>query len=224
MDWYTDKDGMMLYDPNINKNSKLQEGQTYIGVTHQVTNSKGTVIENYRKDGSIMYANESSAYSRMVTRTGQTGNETMAVLTNKGTLVLPDYKNNSNTVNLKDYGYSAAGGNIVDAMGVTHNTIATAHTHPSGGGPSTWDYDNYGDLGFASFSTPYKPVYVLQLNGQNAVSFIVAAPNTTNKASGFQYKTYNITRDYPSANVNNLMNGKLKLIPYTRSNNFKSMF
>jgi len=135
MDWYTDKNGMYQYDPNITKDSKLKEGETYVGVTHQIKDKRGNITEDYRKDGNIMYAKESSAYSRIIERSEQTGNESMAALTDNGTLVLPDYKNDKSTVDLTDYGYSTKNGNIVDASGKEYNTTATVHTHPDGRAP-----------------------------------------------------------------------------------------
>ncbi|NML23788.1 hypothetical protein HHL16_23100 [Pseudoflavitalea sp. G-6-1-2] len=192
MDWFTDKNGMYQFDPNVNKDTKLKEGEKYVGVTHQVKDKKGKVTEDYRKDGSIMYANESSAYSRMIARSEQTGNESMAAMTDNGTLVLPDYKNNNSTVSLADYGYSAKNGNIVDGSGKEYNTTATVHTHPDGSPPSTYAAGGYGDLGFASSQTPYKPVFVIQLKKGNKtpapISFIVAAPNPSGKSAAYKYQ------------------------------------
>lgn len=111
----------------------------------------------------------------MISQSERSGNESMVALTDKGSLVLPDYKNTSSSVDIADYGYSTKNSNIVDATGTEYNTIATAHTHPGGGGPSTYVVTGYGDLGFAAGSTPYKPVYVLQM-GKDAVPFIVSAP------------------------------------------------
>ncbi|MDR1505403.1 MAG: hypothetical protein LBT43_23395 [Prevotella sp.] len=48
MDWYEDKDGSYQYDPKINKNSKLGEGQKYIGVTATVNDAKGNAFATYR--------------------------------------------------------------------------------------------------------------------------------------------------------------------------------
>ncbi len=203
MDWYTDNEGRYQYDPNITKDSKLQEGQTYVGVAHQVKDKKGNVIENYRKDGSIMYAKESSAYTRMIERSEQTGSESMAALTDNGTLVLPDYKNDKSTVDLADYGYSTKNGNIVDASGKEYNTTATVHTHPDGSGPSTYTGNGYGDLGFATYSTPNKPVFVIQMKGgkNDPISFIIAAPNPTRKAADFNYQIFPVTQQIPAFNA-----------------------
>lgn len=208
MDWYTDKNGMYQYDPNITKDSKLKEGETYVGVTHQIKDKRGNITEDYRKDGSIMYAKESSAYSRIIERSEQIGNESMAALTDNGTLVLPDYKNDKSTVDLKDYGYSTKNGNIVDASGKEYNTTATVHTHPDGSGPSTYTANGYGDLGFAAYSTPNKPVFVIQMQGgkNDPISFIIAAPNPTRKAANFNFQTFPVTRQIPSLNAQSIQN------------------
>ena len=79
--------------------------------------------------------------------------------------------------------------------------IATVHTHPDGSFPSR-EKDG-SDLIFAAYSTPYKPVYVLQM-GKNQISFIVSKPNN----------------EYPRANIRNLLKGSFSLIRYTKSNNF----
>jgi len=226
MDWYTDKDGSYQYNPDLNKDNQseiLKKDQSYVGVTYQVKDENGNVTTDYRKDGSILFSNEKKGYERMIDNTIKTGNEEQGVITNKGVLVLPDYKNSESSSDIKDYKYKSENGNIVDADGNKFNTVATVHTHPEGTGPSTYTVDGYGDLGFASQQTPYKPVYVLQLNGVNQVSLIVAAPNKTNTASGFIYRTYNITANYPPANTTNLQNGRFSLIQYTKSNDFYNL-
>ncbi len=218
-DWYWDKDKTRKFDLNITSQSQLEEGQIYIGTTDAVMDRNGNVIENYRDDGSIMFSKESSGYARMVSNSQKTKNEEMGIITDKGVLVLPSYKNTSGEVNLADYGYSVKNGNVIDAKGTVFNTVATAHTHPDGSRPSTYDFDNYGDLGFASFDTPYKPVYVLQMNKQESISLIVASPNTTMKVSGFNYRTHLL----PGVSANNLIKGNFSLRDYSMQNNFKGI-
>lgn len=220
MDWFWDKDKTRQYDPNIHSQKDLGKGQTYIGVTDVVKDKDGNIFENYRKDGSIMFKHEKSAYSRILTNSNKTGNEEMGIITDKGVLVVPNYKNTPKEVDIKLYGYSYKDGNVIDNSGINYKTIATVHTHPDGSGPSTYDYDNYADLGLATYSTPYKPVYVLQLNNKNAVSLIVAAPNISGTSDGLTYRTFQITKNFPNANISNLINGRFSLIQYTKSNNF----
>lgn len=97
--------------------------------------------------------------------------------------------------------------------------IATVHTYPDGSPPSTHDIYSYGDLGFAAYSTPYKPVYVLQM-GKNQISFIVSKPNNNKTYMDIVYRPFFLTNEYPRANIRNLLKGSFSLIQYTKSNNF----
>ena len=212
-DWYEAKDGTKQYNPKVNENSKLNVGEKYLGVT---CSEKGT---EYRSDGSIMYTNEKDAYARMWDNSERNKTEEMGVITDNGVLVLPSYKNTENGVDLADYGYSTKNGNIVDARGYELNTIATVHTHPKGDGPSTYTVTGHGDLKFASLSTPYKPVYVIQMNDKKSISLIVASPNTTMKASGFNYREHTL----PGVSTDNLKKGNFSLRDYTKQNNFRKL-
>ena len=217
-DWYSVSGGGIQYDPNVTSNSVLAEGQTYLGQSYQQKGRDGSVITDYRSDGSIYYTQESAAYSRMVSQTSRTGNETMSVLTDKGVLMLPEYKNTAHSVDMNDYGYTSRNGNIVDSYGKEHKTLGTVHTHPDGSTPSTLG-SGYGDLGFVSHNTPYKPGYVFQM-GKNKVSYIVAAPNKTGYSDGYYYIRDDITNDWPEASLGNLIKGKWSLSSFTKSNNF----
>ena len=173
MDWYEDKDGSYQYDPKINKNSKLGEGQKYIGVTATVNDAKGNAFANFRKDGSIMFANEAGAYARMVNNSQKTGNEEMAALTDKGTLVLPSWDNTPNEAKFTEYGYGAKNGNLVDAVtGSVMNTAALTHTHPGGSAPS----GRNGDGTFMATNFPNKPNYVFMMkpNSDPSIAFILS--------------------------------------------------
>jgi len=211
-DWYADKEGKYQYNPNLtakNQSSILAEGEKYVGVTARINDSKGNMFANFRADGSIMFANESAAYARMIDRTNQTTEESMAVLTDKGTLVLPDYKNHStinySRVDPSDYGYSFNKGNVTDALGNTYNTIATVHTHPGGGGPSDFNFEGtYGDAGFAAIATPYKPVYVLEMDDRGGVSYVISGPNPQSYFIQLAVTT-----------IANLINGKHSLVQYS---------
>lgn len=137
----------------------------------------------------------------------------------EGSLVLPDYKNTRSSVDIADYGYSAKNGNIVDAGGTEYNTLATVHTHPGGGGPSTYIRgQGYGDLGFAAFCTPNKPVYVLEMDSQKQISLVVASPNTTGKIADFNYVLHTLSK--VEVSTDNLIQGTFKLSTYTKGINF----
>jgi hypothetical protein len=126
---------------------------------------------------------------------------------------VPNYKNTSGEVNLDNYGYSVKDGNVVDAGGTTHNTVATVHTHPDGTGPSTYVLNsngggNWGDLGFAANSTPNKPVFVLQNNRKNTISLIMSASANGMLTENFsKYTKQNITSGMPSVNINSIQKG-----------------
>ena len=130
---------------------------------------------------------------------------------------MPDYKNDSHEMNLSDYGYSINNGNIIVANRNKYNTIATVHTHPDGSPPSR--ASDGSDLIFAAYSTPYKPVYVLQM-GKNQISFIVSKPNNNKTYMDIVYRPFFLTNEYPRANIRNLLKGSFSLIQYTKSNNF----
>jgi len=221
MDWYTDTDGTYQYNPDLtadNQSEILKKGQSYVGVTHQIKNKKGVITENYRSDGSIIYSSETAAYQRIWDNSLKTEKEEMAVIMDNGVLVLPNYKNGTGEADMRDYAYSVNNsGNVVDADGEVFNTLATVHTHPNGSGPSTYDVTDLGDLGLALL-TPYKPVYVLQMNNRNRISFIVAAPNPSNITADIKRITYHLTAEYPKANIDALLKGTLSLRNYTKSN------
>jgi RHS repeat-associated protein len=229
MDWYQDGDSTYQYAPWITKEiAELLDGFgvniKYVGITHKVKDKNGHVTEDYRKDGSIMFSNEASGYARVWNNSQKTGKEEMGVITDKGVLVVPNYMNGVGGVDLNDYSYSTQNGNVVDANGKEYNTVATVHTHPGGTGPSWQDFGGGADLKFATYSTPYKPVYVLQMNGANAISFIVADENPKGRISTYNFQVYNITSNYPKiANMTNLLNGNFSLRQYTRGNNFRTI-
>lgn len=167
MDWYQDSDGSYQYYNWLNKDNKdafallmkLRNGKdvSYVGENHQIKDGKGNVTEDYRNDGSIMYANESDAYSRMTTNSQKTGNEEMSVITDNGVLVLPSWANSSGEGGVSKYGYSFKGGDLVDPVSKkTLNTVATAHTHPSGAAMGNDDYN-------VAMKTQGKPAYALML-------------------------------------------------------------
>jgi len=186
LDWFTDIDGTYQFNPDLNGDNQatiLGEGQTYVGATYQVRDANGNVIENYRKDGSIMFSNESAGYKRIWNNTQKTGNEEMGVITDKGVLVTPDYKNtfnDSSPIGEKKYNYSFSNGNIVDADGNSFNTLGTIHTHTTlimaegkvkheWMGPSGEDYETFGT------HTPGTPFFVITPD-RNIHSYIPKTP------------------------------------------------
>jgi len=145
-----------------------QKGQTYIGTTDRVKDKSGNVIENYRNDGSIMYSDEASGYRRMWNNTQKTGKEEMGIITDKGVLVLPSWKNKVTESEVEDYGYAFDKGNLIDPFNNKKLSFSgTIHTHPtlqtdqqgnvvhSWMGPSREDYTYFGN------ETPNIPFYVI---------------------------------------------------------------
>ncbi|HBL72193.1 MAG TPA: hypothetical protein DD409_04545 [Bacteroidales bacterium] len=212
-DWYEAADGTKQFDQNVKSQKDLKSGK-YLGESYL---ERGAT---YRKDGSIMYTSEKDAYKRIWDNGIRNKSEEMgALLSDGGVLVLPSYNRSEDSYDLTDYGYSVNKGNIVDAAGVEYQTLATVHNHPSGNGPSFYTGDGYGDLSFASFKTPYKPVYVIQMNDSKTISLIVASPNTKMKASDFNYRVHTL----PKVTADNLFNGSFSLKKYTRQNNFYNL-
>jgi len=169
MDWYWDKDKTRQYDPNITSQDQLQKGQTYIGATDAVKDKNGNVIENYRKDGSIMFTNETSAYNRMWSQANKVNREQFAVIGDKNVLVLPEYKNDNTTSNVEEYyNYSWKNGNIKDADGNTFNTVGTIHTHQDDL-KGEWGYiapPGVDDDRYFTSKTPNKPYFTMGYDGK----------------------------------------------------------
>lgn len=116
--------------------------------------------------------------------------------------MIPDHKNKIDAVNFKDYNCNFKNGTLIDPVtDKNFNTLATAHTHPDGSGPSVYTDSGYGDLGFASGSTPIKPVFVLQNNAQRGISFVIVEPGVT---KGGSWTSYNVTQNYPAFNINSI--------------------
>ena len=131
---------------------------------------------------------------------------------------MPYYDNSRFESLYREYGYEYVNGNLQDPFGTTYKIFGTVHTHPNGGPPSRDAVSNYGDLAFASYCTPNKPAYVLRLNGENKVSFIVAHPNLSRYPKNFKYKMETVTVSYPDANVTNVLNGRFSLKKFTIQN------
>ena len=219
LDDWVERGNRVVFDPDIHgpNDPKLQSGDHYLGASYQVVKD-GNTITDYRSDGSIMFSQESYAYKRMVGQSNSTGNERFMAMTDKGFLVLPDYDNSRFESLYREYGYEFVNGNLQDPFGTTYKIFGTVHTHPNGGPPSRDAVSHYGDLAFASYCTPNKPAYVLRLNGENKVSFIVAHPNLPRNPKNFKYKMETVTDSYPDANVTNVLNGRFSLKKFTIQN------
>ena len=131
-DWYIDKDGSYQFDPKVNQGTKLQNGQVWVGETHQIKDDEGNVTTDYRKDGSIMFSNEKEAYSRMWVQANKEGvnREQFAVIGDENVLVLPEYLNTNTDAYFQEYGYGFSDSKLIDPVsGLSFSIVATIHTH-----------------------------------------------------------------------------------------------
>ena len=135
MDWYIDIDKTYQYNPNVHSQNDLRKGQVYKGA--YFTTGKGNSQVTYRRDGSILYANETMAYNRIwnqasvhYRRMGERGGREVAafILTDKRVLVLPDYKNTSMQSEIGHYGYQVRHGKVFKGKEM-FRISAQIHTH-----------------------------------------------------------------------------------------------
>jgi len=169
LDWYTDKDGTYQYDPKINEKSKLANGQKYAFAYKQFKDTEGKVIEDFRKDGSIIYSDETKAYNRIWSQAHDHYKDQKEVggftLNNESVLVLPDYANGSGETKYQEYGYSIGNGVISDKEKNEFEITGFIHTHQDKSRDATpslyWD----GDLGLSK-TMGNLPVTVLGWDGK----------------------------------------------------------
>lgn len=143
-DWYKQTNNILLWQPNVNCHTKLPKGYSYVGESY-------TDMENgtfYRKDGSVLFTNETLAYnriwtlSRKITKSSYypSGKEESAfILKNGNVLVLPDNWNDSMTS--KIVGYSLNGKTLSNGK-ESYEVVGHVHTHQDKGfdkGPSDID-------------------------------------------------------------------------------------
>ena len=170
MDWYKDSDNTYQYDPNINKKSKLKEGQTYIGESFRRNGAW------YRNDGSILFNNETASYNRMWNQADQhyrkidsRGREVGGFILKDGkVLVLPDYANDYNTTKIDYYGYITHEDGTVTHGKELFSALAQIHTHQKGAGypqPSTYDVSGIHD-GKVSMRMGGRPVFTMGHDGK----------------------------------------------------------
>ena len=135
MEWYRDIDNTIQYSPQVHSQKDLKKNQVYIGA--YLTTGKGKSLVSYRRDGSILYANETKAYKRIwnqasvhYRRMGEKGGREVAafILVDSRVLVLPDYKNTSMQSEIGDYGYLVGHG-VIRKGKEKFNISAQIHTH-----------------------------------------------------------------------------------------------
>ena len=135
LDWYLDIDKTFQYNPHVHSQKDLNKGQVYKAA--HFTTGKGNSLISYRRDGSILYANETKAYNRIwnqasvhYRRMGEKGGREVAafILTDNRVLVLPDYNNTSMQSEIEDYGYQVGYG-VVCKGNEKFKISAQIHTH-----------------------------------------------------------------------------------------------
>ena len=170
-DWYHDKDGTMQYSPTVHSAKDLGSGQRYVGATFH---DKKNAI-NYRKDGSILFKNETAAYNRMWyqadkhyrTKKEPYGREVgVFILKGGSVLVLPEYKNDLRSSNISDYGYIIRKKGTVKHGKETFHVLAQIHTHQQGTSiPSVEVYVGEGGDDKFSAQMGARPVFTIGMDG-----------------------------------------------------------
>ena len=133
-DRYHDKDGTMQYSPTVHSAKDLGSGQRYVGATFH---DKKNAI-NYRKDGSILFKNETAAYNRIWNQADKhyrtpkekAGREVAAfILERGGVLVMPEYKNTNITSEISEYGYNLDQSGYLTYKNERWKITGQIHTH-----------------------------------------------------------------------------------------------
>ncbi len=214
MDWYKDSDNTYQYDPNINKKSKLKEGQTYIGESFRRNGAW------YRNDGSIIFNNETAAYNRMWNQADQhyrkidsRGREVGGFILKDGkVLVLPDYANDYNTTKIDYYGYITHEDGTVTHGKELFSALAQIHTHQKGAGypqPSTYDVSGIHD-GKVSMRMGGRPVFTMGHDGK--VYGIIETKSV---------QTQPFVLPSPFGSLNYLLKGRSSFSKYIKNGNWE---
>ena len=194
-DWYWDKDKTLQYNPNVHSEkdlNKLGKGLTYQGKTFY------DKYATYRKDGSILFNNEKMAYNRMWNQannhypstTGKSRENGGFILSDGKVLVLPDYKNDSRTTKIEEYGYNVGVGTVSKGQ-EKFSVLAQIHTHQDKTGNANPSF--YGEGNDSKLAAKMdRPVFVLghdnnvycMISNKTAYS-IFNLPGVFNKVSSF---------------------------------------
>ena len=171
-DWYWDTDKTLQYNPNVHSAKDLQKGQEYVGETY--SNS----FASFRKDGSILFYNETKAYNRMWYQADRHyrskgeagGRESGAYILGDGkVLIMPEYENDALNAHMDTGGYSLENGRKLIHGNESFIVVGQVHTHQNKNGdptPSIYDpEEGYGDLGF-SVENNSLPVFTMGWDGE----------------------------------------------------------
>ena len=209
MDWYWDTDHTLQYNPNVHSAKDMQKGQEYVGATYS------NKYASFRKDGSILFNNETKAYNRMWNQANRhyrakgevAGREEGGfVLADGKVLVMPDYKNDESNAHMDTGGYTLKEGHTLVHGKERFSVVGQVHTHQNkGNDPSPSFYDpekGYGDLGY-SCSNNSIPVFTLgwdgyvygirgYVNNGRIVGKIVSMRNGENTLKGLLSGSYSL--------------------------------
>lgn len=201
-DWYRNADGFLLWQPDVNSHTKLPKGYTYVGQSH-VDMKNGTF---YRKDGSVLFTNETQAYNRMWTLARKMtrshyypcGKEESAfILKNGNVLVLPDNWNDSMTSKLIGYTLKDK---ILSNGKEKYQVVGHVHTHQD----KSFDRGaSNKDQNFAE-SNSGIPFYIL--HGNNNIYGIIY----------FGTEKWGWANDTYVEKVSNILNGNISLYSITK--------
>ena len=161
----------IYYDPRIHSQRDIsrhdvQRGFKFLGDVW--SNQKRGI--SYRKDGSILFKNETDAYKHMWNNANKLyrspkhrqGKEVGGfILSNGNVLVLPDYNNDRRTSGISDYGYMIGEGIVTKGNEVYH-VVAQIHTHQDKTGEPTPSFYSLDGLYDGKIAERMKiPVFVL---------------------------------------------------------------
>lgn len=170
-DWYQDEDGTLQYNPDVHSQRNLKGNQLY-KFSERNYQKHGV---HYRKDGSILYKNETDAYNRIWNQAdvhyrnkGEVGGREIGgfILSNGNVLVLPDYQNDSRTAKISAYGYIINGSKLTKGK-ESFSILGQIHTHQEKTvevNPSYYLVNSYGDLDI-SIAMNGKPVITIAHDG-----------------------------------------------------------
>ena len=204
--WYRAEDNTIQYGVGIKNELDIKATEQFLGSSYIA----GTT--EFRSDGSIFFKDETAAYGYMWNNSLRNKNETFAVISNSGVLVMPEYLNTkyvypsfsieSDPGTSFGYNYSQTKDKIILSKGAeSFEVLATIHTHPFKLGlnkdPLNLGLSEY-DKAFALNVTPGRPVLVMDF---------------ANRIHGYaRNKNGAVNFDFSNRNRDNLIKGDFKLI------------
>jgi predicted outer membrane repeat protein len=133
--WYIAADNTIQYGIGVSDDSDISPTEQFLGPNHTAGSTE------FRPDGSIFFKDETAAYQYMWDNSQRNKRETVGVLTEKGVLVLPEYKSSSyeeGSAKMEGdigpgygYNYRTQGSKVfLEKEGESFEVIGLIHTHP----------------------------------------------------------------------------------------------